>query len=45
MQGKIALEEHFANPETAADSMGYFPSQCGQKSRRVTPTSTACGCS
>ena len=25
MQGKIALEEHFAIPETAADSMGYFP--------------------
>ncbi len=25
MQGKIALEEHFAIPETAANSMGYFP--------------------
>ncbi len=25
MQGKIALEEHFAIEETAADSMGYFP--------------------
>jgi predicted TIM-barrel fold metal-dependent hydrolase len=25
MQGKIALEEHFAIPETAKDSMGYFP--------------------
>jgi gamma-resorcylate decarboxylase len=25
MQGKIALEEHFAIAETAADSMGYFP--------------------
>ncbi|MGA8818161.1 MAG: amidohydrolase family protein [Xanthobacteraceae bacterium] len=25
MQGKIALEEHFAIPETAADSLGYFP--------------------
>jgi 2,3-dihydroxybenzoate decarboxylase len=25
MQGKIALEEHFAIPETADDSMGYFP--------------------
>ena len=25
MQGKIALEEHFAIPETAEDSMGYFP--------------------
>ncbi len=25
MQGKIALEEHFAIPETAADSRGYFP--------------------
>jgi len=25
MQGKIALEEHFAIPETAADSMSYFP--------------------
>ncbi len=25
MQGKIALEEHFAIAETAGDSMGYFP--------------------
>ena len=25
MKGKIALEEHFAIPETAADSLGYFP--------------------
>jgi 2,3-dihydroxybenzoate decarboxylase len=25
MQGKIALEEHFAIPETAEDSVGYFP--------------------
>src|SRR5487761_1135854 len=25
MQGKIALEEHFAIPETAGDSMSYFP--------------------
>ena len=25
MQGKIALEEHFAIPETLADSRGYFP--------------------
>lgn len=25
MQGKIALEEHFAIPETADDSVGYFP--------------------
>ncbi len=25
MQGKIALQEHFAIPETAADSMGHLP--------------------
>ena len=25
MQGKIALEEHFAIPETLMDSRGYFP--------------------
>jgi gamma-resorcylate decarboxylase len=25
MQGKVALEEHFAIPETANDSMSYFP--------------------
>ena len=25
MQGKIALEEHFAIPETLQDSHGYFP--------------------
>src|SRR3984885_4638472 len=25
MQGKIALEKHFAIPETEADSLGYFP--------------------
>src|SRR5580692_8833879 len=25
MQGKIALEEHFAIPETLLDSRGYFP--------------------
>ncbi|WP_206243958.1 amidohydrolase family protein [Novosphingobium terrae] len=25
MQGKIALEEHFAIPETLADSQGFFP--------------------
>ena len=25
MQGKIALEEHFAIPETLMDSHGYFP--------------------
>ena len=25
MKGKIALEEHFAISETAADSLGYFP--------------------
>ena len=25
MQGKIALEEHFAIPETLGDSRGYFP--------------------
>ena len=25
MRGKIALEEHFAIPETADDSLGYFP--------------------
>jgi 2,3-dihydroxybenzoate decarboxylase len=31
MQGKIALEEHFAIPETAADSMGYFPEPIRQE--------------
>jgi gamma-resorcylate decarboxylase len=25
MRGKVALEEHFAIPETADDSLGYFP--------------------
>src|SRR5271170_2595679 len=25
MKGKVALEEHFAIPETVADSRGYFP--------------------
>ena len=31
MQGKIALEEHFAIPETAADSMNYFPEPIRQE--------------
>jgi predicted TIM-barrel fold metal-dependent hydrolase len=31
MQGKIALEEHFAIPETANDSIGYFPERVGQE--------------
>ena len=44
MQGKIALEEHFAIPETAADSLGYFPEPCGRRSRPATPTSMAGGC-
>ena len=33
MQGKIALEEHFAIPETADDSMGYFPDRVRQEVR------------
>ena len=35
MQGKIALEEHFAIPETLDDSRGYFPDRVwqGVKSR------------
>jgi predicted TIM-barrel fold metal-dependent hydrolase len=31
MQGKIALEEHFAIPETLADSRGYFPDPVWQE--------------
>src|SRR5260370_40415071 len=31
MQGKIALEEHFAIPETLADSRGYFPDRVWQE--------------
>ena len=31
MQGKIALEEHFAIPETVADSRGYFPTRSGRR--------------
>ena len=31
MQGKIALEEHFAIPETAEDSIGYFPEPSGRE--------------
>ena len=27
MQGKIALEEHFAIAETLGDSRGYFPDE------------------
>ena len=32
MQGKIALEEHFAIPETLLDSRGYFPDRVDRKS-------------
>ena len=37
MQGKIALEEHFAIPETSEDSRGYFPDRVWQevKSRNL----------
>src|ERR1700704_6474577 len=28
MQGKIALEEHFAIPETLMDSAGFVPDSC-----------------
>ena len=35
MQGKIALEEHFAIPETAADSLGYFPEAGAGGGRRA----------
>jgi gamma-resorcylate decarboxylase len=31
MRGKIALEEHFAIPETLADSRGYFPDRVWQE--------------
>ena len=31
MQGKIALEEHFAIPQTLADSRGYFPDRVWQE--------------
>jgi len=31
MQGKIALEEHFAIPETLEDSRGYFPERVWQE--------------
>jgi gamma-resorcylate decarboxylase len=31
MQGKIALEEHFAIPETLDDSRGYFPDRVWQE--------------
>ncbi len=31
MHGKIALEEHFAIPETLADSRGYFPDRVWQE--------------
>src|SRR5580698_813707 len=31
MQGKIALEEHFAIPETLMDSHGYFPERVWQE--------------
>ena len=31
MQGKIALEEHFAIAETLADSRGYFPDRVWQE--------------
>jgi len=31
MQGKIALEEHFAIPETLEDSRGYFPDRVWQE--------------
>src|SRR5271165_5422642 len=31
MQGKIALEEHFAIAETLGDSRGYFPDRVWQE--------------
>src|SRR5690349_11904295 len=31
MQGKIALEEHFAIPDTLEDSHGYFPDRVWQE--------------
>jgi 2,3-dihydroxybenzoate decarboxylase len=34
MQGKIALEEHFAIAETLADSRGYFPDRVWQEVKR-----------
>ena len=33
MQGKIALEEHFAIEETLMDSRGYFPDRVWQELR------------
>ena len=29
MQGKVALEEHFALPETVQDSAGFVPATTG----------------
>src|SRR5262249_58730009 len=31
MQGKVALEEHFAIPDTLEDSHGYFPDRVWQE--------------
>ena len=33
MQGKIALEEHFAIEETVSDSRGFFPDRIWQEVR------------
>ncbi|HLH50815.1 MAG TPA: amidohydrolase family protein [Roseiarcus sp.] len=34
MQGKIALEEHFAIPETLTDSLGFFPERVREEVRQ-----------
>ena len=39
MQGKIALEEHFAIPETLEDSHGYFPERVWQEVKHGSWTS------
>ena len=44
MQGKIALEEHFAIPETLMDSAGFVPESYGPSSRAAArhPGQAAC---
>ena len=40
MQGKIALEEHFAIDDTLMDSKGFFPTMSGLKCARAFLIST-----
>ena len=42
MQGKIALEEHFAIPDTLMDSAGFVPdSTCFSSVRPIYPSGTS----